>query len=54
MTRGALCEFIAAEKTSYGVRRLCRVFGISPTTFYASAACAGGPTAVLVVGTPAA
>jgi putative transposase len=27
------------------VRRLCRVFGISPTTFYAWAARAGGPTA---------
>ena len=45
MNRGVLCEFIAAEKTSYGVRRLCRVFGISPTTFYAWAKRAGGPTA---------
>ena len=40
-----LCEFIAAEKTTYGVRRLCRVFGISPTSFYAWVARAGGPTA---------
>ena len=45
MNRGVLCEFIAAEKTHYGVRRLCRVFGISPTSFYAWAARAGGPTA---------
>ena len=44
MSRGVLCEFIAAEKTSYGVRRLCRVFGISPTTFYAWATRGGGPT----------
>jgi transposase InsO family protein len=40
-----LCEFIAAEKTAYGVSRLCRVFGISRTSFYAWAARAGGPTA---------
>src|SRR3954466_7671706 len=40
-----LCEFIAAEKTIYGARRLCRVFGISPTTFYAWAKRSGGPTA---------
>jgi putative transposase len=45
VNRGVLCEFIAAEKTSYGVRRLCRVFGISPTSFYSWAARAGGPTA---------
>ena len=45
MSRGVLCEFIAAEKTVYDVRRLCRVFGISPTSFYAWAARAGGPTA---------
>ena len=38
MSRGVLCEFIAAEKTSYGVRRRCRVFRISPTSFYAWAA----------------
>jgi hypothetical protein len=40
-----LCEFIAAEKTVYGVRRLCRVFGVSRTGFYSWAARAGGPTA---------
>jgi putative transposase len=45
VSRGLICEFIAAEKTVYGVRRLCRVFGISPTSFYAWAARAGGPTA---------
>jgi putative transposase len=44
VSRGVLCEFIAAEKTSYGVRRLCRVFGISRTSFYDWAARAGGPT----------
>lgn len=45
MNRGVLCEFLAAEKTNYGVSRLCRVFGLSRTSFYASAARAGGPTA---------
>ena len=35
MSRGLVCEFIAAEKTVYGVRRLCRVLGISPASFYA-------------------
>jgi putative transposase len=40
-----LCEFIAAEKTVYGVRRLCRVFGVSRTSFYSWAARDGGPTA---------
>ncbi len=44
MSRGLVCEFIAAKKTTYGVRRLCRVFGISPTTFYAWAKRTGGPT----------
>jgi putative transposase len=44
VSRGAVCAFIAAEKTSYGVRRLCRVFAISPTTYYAWAGRAGGPT----------
>jgi hypothetical protein len=38
VSRGVLCEFIVAEKKTYGVRRLCRVLGISPTTFYAWAA----------------
>ena len=45
MSRGLVCEFIAAEKTSYGVRRLYRVFRLSPTSFYAWAARSGGPTA---------
>ena len=45
MSRGVLCEFIAAEKTVYGVRRLCRVCGISRTSFYSWAARSGGPTA---------
>jgi hypothetical protein len=42
VSRGLVCEFIAAEKTSYGVRRLCRVLRISPTSFYAWAARSGG------------
>ncbi|WP_426241428.1 transposase [Nocardioides sp. LHG3406-4] len=42
--RGQVCAFIAAEKTIYGVRRLCRVFSISPTTFFAWARRGGGPT----------
>jgi putative transposase len=42
--RGQVCAFIDAEKTTYGVRRLCRVFAISPTTFYAWRRRAGGPT----------
>jgi transposase len=46
--RGVLCEFIAAEKTGYGVRRLCRLFGISRTSFYSWATRAGGPTAAEV------
>jgi putative transposase len=45
VSRGLVCEFIAAEKTTYGVRRLCRVFKLSPTSFYAWAARSGGPTA---------
>jgi putative transposase len=45
VSRGQVCAFIAAEKTTYGVRRLCRVFAISPTTFYAWARRGGGPTA---------
>jgi putative transposase len=44
VSRGLVCAFIAAEKTTYGVRRLCRVFAISPTTFYAWARRHGGPT----------
>jgi transposase InsO family protein len=34
VNRGVLCEFIAAEKTSYGLRRLSRLFPISRTSFY--------------------
>ncbi len=44
MSRGRLCAFIAAEKTTNGVRLLCRVFNISPSTFYAWARRGGGPT----------
>ncbi|MGY1673859.1 IS3 family transposase, partial [Geodermatophilus sp. SYSU D00710] len=45
MSRGAVFGFIAAEKTTYGVRRLCRVLGVSKTAFYDWAARGGGPTA---------
>jgi transposase InsO family protein len=44
VSRGLVCAFIATEKTTYGVRRLCRVLAISPTTFYTWASRAGGPT----------
>ena len=44
MSRGAVFGFIAAEKTTYGVRRLCRVLGVSKTAFYDWAARGGGPT----------
>lgn len=44
MSRGQMFAFIAAEKTAYGVRRLCRVFSFSPTTCYAWARRGGGPT----------
>ncbi len=45
MSRGAVFGFIAAEKTTYGVRRLCRVLQVSKTAFYDWAARGGGPTA---------
>ena len=45
MSRGTLFGFIAAEKTTYGVRRLCRVLGVAKTAFYDWHARAGGPTA---------
>ncbi len=45
VNRGILFGFFAAEKTTYGVRRLCRILGISPTSFYAWVTRAGGPTA---------
>jgi hypothetical protein len=38
VSRGLVCDFIAAEKTTYGVRRLCPVFPISSASFYAWAA----------------
>ncbi len=44
MSRGAVFDFIAAEKTTYGVRRLCRVLQVSKTAFYDWASRAGGPT----------
>jgi transposase InsO family protein len=44
VSRGAVFGFIAAEKTTYGVRRLCRVLQVSKTAFYDWAARAGGPT----------
>jgi putative transposase len=45
VSRGAVLGFIAAEKTTYGVRRLCRVLGVSKTAFYDWGARGGGPTA---------
>jgi hypothetical protein len=44
VSRGETFAFIAAEKTTYGVRRLCRVLGVSKTAFYDWAARGGGPT----------
>ena len=44
MSRGELFALIASEKTKYGVRRLCRVLGVSKTAFYDWAARDGGPT----------
>ena len=44
MSRSLRCEFIDAEKTTYGVRRLCRVLQVSKTTYYEWVARAGGPT----------
>jgi transposase InsO family protein len=45
VSRGAVFDFIAAQKTTYGVRRLCRVLSVSKTAFYDWAARGGGPTA---------
>jgi len=45
VNRGAVFEFIAAEKTTYGVRRLCRALAVSKTAFYDWAARGGRPTA---------
>jgi putative transposase len=44
VSRGAVFGFIAAQKTTYGVRRLCRVLGVSKTAFYEWSARGGGPT----------
>ena len=44
MSRSLRCEFIDAEKTTYGVRRLCRVLAVSKTAYYDWVARAGGPT----------
>jgi putative transposase len=38
------CEFIDAEKTTFGVRRLCRVRAVSRTAYYDWVARDGGPT----------
>ena len=44
MSRSLRCEFIDAEKTTYGVRRLCRVLAVSKTAYYDWVARLGGPT----------
>ena len=44
MSRSLRCEFIDAEKTTYGVRRLCRVLAVSKTAYYDWVARDGGPT----------
>lgn len=44
MSRSLRCEFIDAEKTTYGVRRLCRVLAVSKTAYYDWLARLGGPT----------
>ena len=44
MSRALRCEFIDAEKTTYGVRRLCRVLAVSKTAYYDWVARDGGPT----------
>lgn len=48
MRRRQVLAFIDAEKTTYGVRRLCRVLDVSASSYYAWAARAGGPTAAQV------
>src|SRR3712207_619526 len=45
VSRGAVLGFIAAERTTYGVRRLCRVLGVSKTAFHEWAARGGCPSA---------
>jgi putative transposase len=49
VSRGALFDFIAAQKTTYGVRRLSRVLAVSKTAFYDWAARGGAPTAAELV-----
>ena len=44
MSRGETFAFIAAVKTAYGVRRLCRVLGVSKTAFYDWAVRGSRPT----------
>lgn len=39
-------EFINAEKTAYEVQRLCRVLGVSKSTYYEHRRRDGGPSAV--------
>ncbi|MEV1296191.1 hypothetical protein [Pseudonocardia sp. NPDC049635] len=34
MTRETIYGFVAAEKTTYPVRLLCRVLAVSPSAFY--------------------
>lgn len=38
MNRRSIYRFIAAEKTSFPARVMCRVLGVSPSAFYAWAA----------------
>ena len=45
ISRAELMEFIDAEKTSYGVRRLCRVLGVSKSAYYEHRRREGGPSA---------
>jgi hypothetical protein len=42
VSRGA---FFAAQQTTYGLRRVCRVLAVSKTAFYDWAARGGAPTA---------
>ena len=42
ISRADLWEFIDAEKTAYGVRRLCRVLGVSKSAYYEQRRRGGG------------
>ena len=44
ISRAELMEFIDAEKTAYGVRRLCRVLGVSKSAYYEHCRREGGPS----------